>query len=128
MIEFHQRFKGRLRHRVRVRKPRVDYFVPKSTIVHGKIQYKRVGYTTDPIIYKLAEDVPDVLTALQVSEILCVSLRTIQRYARLNHIGHFRVGSEIRFRKASIEQFIQANGFSPMDKLPSRAGRKRQVA
>ena len=55
------------------------------------------------------------LTALEVAEYLGVSIDTIYKLCREKKIVHFRIGSRLLFKKASIENWIEQKMIAGLD-------------
>jgi len=78
----------------------------------------------------LPPDTPFVLTAKEIAAILRVDVRTIQREAARGKLVGYYVGSELRFTRPAVVQYMIQNPASKTApvfiKPPSRAGRKRR--
>lgn len=53
---------------------------------------------------------PDVVTTLQLSEMLGVSERTVYRLLQTNQIKYFKVGRAYKIPKVNVFAFMEANG------------------
>lgn len=51
-------------------------------------------------------DKPDVLTVDEVAKILRVSRQTIYMMVRNNEIEHFRIGTNVRFKREAISNLM----------------------
>lgn len=57
---------------------------------------------------QLFQDYPDVVSTLQLSEMLGVCERTVYQLLMTNQIKHFRIGRAYRIPKVNVIAFIES--------------------
>jgi len=60
----------------------------------------------------------DILTALEVSRMLRVEHGSVTRWAKQGRLKGFKVGSDWRFTRAAVQEFIKAS--TPEPKPPKK--------
>jgi len=69
-----------------------------------KKSYDRTSPTTDPL--------GEILTLKQVAEYLKCHTSTIYRLVKHGGVPHFRLGSDFRFQKSTIDDWIRKNSYA----------------
>ena len=73
-----------------------------STKEVTKMDYSATTYT------QLFQDYPDVVSTLQLSEMLGVCERTVYQLLMTNQIKHFRIGRAYRIPKVNVIAFMES--------------------
>jgi len=58
-------------------------------------------------------DLPRLLTARDLEQLLQIDIKTVYRYVQRGLIPYVRIQSNVRFRREEILEWIEAQSFSP---------------
>jgi len=65
----------------------------------------------------------EIMTAKEVAQYLSIHPLTVHKYARAGKIPAFKIGTDWRFHKKSLEKWIQSKSTSNLDKNNRIAGK-----
>lgn len=70
------------------------------------------------------EEAPDVVTAGELEALLRIDVKTIYSYVQRGLIPHFRMQSNVRFRKREILEWIEEHSYRPRPRGGNSARRR----
>jgi excisionase family DNA binding protein len=70
----------------------------------------------------------EIMTIREVADYLKIHLGTVYRFIKTRGLPAFRVGSDFRFRRADVKEWIEQQHVRPGEGLPPKGARGRRKA